>query len=396
MASLRTQPLPGWTATADDAPSSTTPHRDARRRRSAATSRSWSSAPPTAAASRRGSSRSSRSPGGPFPDAERADLPRRCRLYSDGSEAAWIEPTVEGQAEPERPAPVLSLAAEQRRGTDGAATEPTADDTRTTRRRVLAGRGWRSSCRSSRCSPAIGGAVLGLAGQPTYRVLVSSAVRRRLRPALAALLVAAGLVAGGLRGRRPPRATSGHDHADGAGRRSRGRRTLRRPRPRRALPPAVLHAHRHRRARRTTSRRPPRAGRRCCSSATRTAPTSARRRWPTSPSRCAGWTRPWSQELQVVFVTTDPAVRHPGGARRVPRPLRRRPAHPVHRAHRRPGDDRPGPAVDRRAAGRGRRPAALVVTAAVRIATTRRTSPSTRATPRGTSPTTSRVVAGAA
>ncbi len=33
------------------------------------------------------------------------------QTYDDGSESAWIEPTVEGQAEPEHPAPVLALGA---------------------------------------------------------------------------------------------------------------------------------------------------------------------------------------------------------------------------------------------------------------------------------------------
>jgi uncharacterized protein YcnI len=48
--------------------------------------------------------------GGPFPEAETLAFPAG-QGYSDGSEAAWIEPTVEGQEEPERPAPVLALAA---------------------------------------------------------------------------------------------------------------------------------------------------------------------------------------------------------------------------------------------------------------------------------------------
>ncbi len=48
--------------------------------------------------------------GGPFPDAESLTFPT-VQGYSDGSEAAWIEPTVAGQEEPERPAPVLSIAA---------------------------------------------------------------------------------------------------------------------------------------------------------------------------------------------------------------------------------------------------------------------------------------------
>ncbi len=46
--------------------------------------------------------------GGPFPEAESLAFPA-VQSYSDGSEAAWIEPTVAGQDEPERPAPVLAL-----------------------------------------------------------------------------------------------------------------------------------------------------------------------------------------------------------------------------------------------------------------------------------------------
>ncbi|SNS56464.1 Uncharacterized protein YcnI [Geodermatophilus saharensis] len=45
--------------------------------------------------------------GGPFPDADTLSFPT-VQTYSDGTESAWIEPTVDGQ-EPEYPAPVLSL-----------------------------------------------------------------------------------------------------------------------------------------------------------------------------------------------------------------------------------------------------------------------------------------------
>ena len=45
--------------------------------------------------------------GGPFPDADQVSYPT-VQTYSDGSESAWIEPTVDGE-EPEHPAPVLSL-----------------------------------------------------------------------------------------------------------------------------------------------------------------------------------------------------------------------------------------------------------------------------------------------
>ncbi|NEK94413.1 YcnI family protein [Modestobacter muralis] len=46
--------------------------------------------------------------GGPFPDADSLTF-AAVQTYSDGSESAWIEPIVEGQAEPQYPAPVLAL-----------------------------------------------------------------------------------------------------------------------------------------------------------------------------------------------------------------------------------------------------------------------------------------------
>jgi uncharacterized protein YcnI len=45
---------------------------------------------------------------GPFPKVKTLAF-NVVQSYSDGTEAAWIEPSVEGQAEPEHPAPVLSL-----------------------------------------------------------------------------------------------------------------------------------------------------------------------------------------------------------------------------------------------------------------------------------------------
>jgi uncharacterized protein YcnI len=60
--------------------------------------------------------------GGPFPDADALAFPA-VQTYSDGTESAWIEPTVEGQEEPENPAPVLSL---------GGGSAPAAADTTTT------------------------------------------------------------------------------------------------------------------------------------------------------------------------------------------------------------------------------------------------------------------------
>jgi len=64
--------------------------------------------------------------GGPFPKADSLTFPV-VQTYSDGSEAAWIDPSVEGQAEPEHPAPVLSLA-----GGSAAAPSSSGADTATT------------------------------------------------------------------------------------------------------------------------------------------------------------------------------------------------------------------------------------------------------------------------
>ncbi len=64
--------------------------------------------------------------GGPFPDVDQLSFPAVQR-YSDGSEAAWIEPSVDGQ-EPERPAPVLTLTDEEPAGAAGAATGSATED----------------------------------------------------------------------------------------------------------------------------------------------------------------------------------------------------------------------------------------------------------------------------
>jgi hypothetical protein len=58
--------------------------------------------------------------GGPFPELDQVAFPT-VQTYSDGNESAWIEPTVEGQPEPESPAPVLSLAADPATPTPSAA-----------------------------------------------------------------------------------------------------------------------------------------------------------------------------------------------------------------------------------------------------------------------------------
>jgi uncharacterized protein YcnI len=59
--------------------------------------------------------------GGPFPEVDSVSFPT-VQTYSDGSESAWIEPTV-GDEEPEHPAPTLTLTAAT--GDEASATEET-------------------------------------------------------------------------------------------------------------------------------------------------------------------------------------------------------------------------------------------------------------------------------
>ena len=57
--------------------------------------------------------------GGAFPeDVDQLSFPV-VQTYSDGTEAAWIDPTIEGQPEPESPAPVLSLTGSSSTGESG-------------------------------------------------------------------------------------------------------------------------------------------------------------------------------------------------------------------------------------------------------------------------------------
>jgi uncharacterized protein YcnI len=62
---------------------------------------------------------------GPFPDVDQIVF-TATQTYSDGEVVAWSDPTVEGQGEPEHPAPVLSLTATGQ--TDGASDDGSDND----------------------------------------------------------------------------------------------------------------------------------------------------------------------------------------------------------------------------------------------------------------------------
>jgi uncharacterized protein YcnI len=126
MASLRVQPLPGWTVTR------TSSNLDQPIRSGGQEISSYVSVVEFQAQAGSGIGpgefQEFSLSGGPFPEAGTLTFPA-LQVYSDGSETAWIEPSVEGQPEPEHPAPVLSLAASQASGTSQAAETGAAGHT---------------------------------------------------------------------------------------------------------------------------------------------------------------------------------------------------------------------------------------------------------------------------
>ena len=130
MASLRVQPVPGWTATLtnSDLPEPLEAHGQE--------ITSYVSVVEFRAEAGNGIApgqfQEFALSGGAFPEEDELSFPA-VQTYSDGTESAWIEPTVDGEAEPERPAPVLQLAAasgsaDGGESTAGASADAAADD----------------------------------------------------------------------------------------------------------------------------------------------------------------------------------------------------------------------------------------------------------------------------
>lgn len=112
LASLRVQPVPGWTATLTNSELAEPLEAHGQEITSYVSVVEFRATGPGIAP---GEFQEFALSGGPFPDVDELTYPA-VQTYSDGTESAWIEPTVGGE-EPENPAPVLSLVAEA--GTSG-------------------------------------------------------------------------------------------------------------------------------------------------------------------------------------------------------------------------------------------------------------------------------------
>ena len=106
LASLRAQPVPGWTVSTTTSDLATPLESHGEQVTSYVSFVEFRAA--DGGGIRPGEFQEFALSGGPFPEADRLSLPT-VQTYDDGTESAWIEPTVEGQAEPEHPAPVLTL-----------------------------------------------------------------------------------------------------------------------------------------------------------------------------------------------------------------------------------------------------------------------------------------------
>jgi uncharacterized protein YcnI len=114
--SARTEPLPGWTAEVKKDPAT-----------EVATEVTWKVADGNPGI-RPGEFLQFRVSGGPLPEQETVTMPAT-QTYSDGEVVRWDQPTVEGQPEPDKPAPTVSLGTPTAGGHADSATHE--EDTQT-------------------------------------------------------------------------------------------------------------------------------------------------------------------------------------------------------------------------------------------------------------------------
>jgi periplasmic copper chaperone A len=122
------KPVPGWTAETTTTPLDPPVEVEGSQVTEAITEITWTAA--SGGGIKPGEYQSFSISAGPLPDAESLVLPA-IQGYDDGAEVAWIDPSVEGEAEPEHPAPVLSLAAGTS-SSDGGAETSTASSSEST------------------------------------------------------------------------------------------------------------------------------------------------------------------------------------------------------------------------------------------------------------------------
>jgi periplasmic copper chaperone A len=116
LASVSTKPVAGWTATLTKGAVNPPIDVHGNEVSEAVTEITWTAE--SGAGIKPGEYQAFSISGGPFPDVDALAFPA-VQTYDDGTESAWIEPALDGQAEPEHPAPVLTLAGNGSTGAHG-------------------------------------------------------------------------------------------------------------------------------------------------------------------------------------------------------------------------------------------------------------------------------------
>jgi uncharacterized protein YcnI len=157
IASVATMPVPGWTATAETSKLATPIKTDDGDTVTEAVTKITWTANSADTAIKPGQFQEFPVSLGPLPKTDKLVF-KALQTYSDGNIVRWIDETVEGQPEPDHPAPVLKLAAASSDTASGAkaSTGPT----------VAATTGAKSSDSTGTAALTVGiiGAVLGAAG----------------------------------------------------------------------------------------------------------------------------------------------------------------------------------------------------------------------------------------
>lgn len=112
LASVSVKPVPGWTATTTTGPIDPPVEVHGSEVTEAVTEITWTADAGGGIAP--GQYQTFSISAGPIPEVDELTFPT-IQTYDDGMESAWIEPTLDGQEEPDSPAPVLALT-----GGDGA------------------------------------------------------------------------------------------------------------------------------------------------------------------------------------------------------------------------------------------------------------------------------------
>lgn len=165
------KPVPGWTATTTTTPLATPVQAEGSTITEAVSEVTWTAEPGAGLAA--GEYQSFSISAGPLPENADSLVFPALQGYDDGSTVSWIDPTVEGQPEPEHPAPTLSLVA--------ASSAPAADTTATT-----AAAGATGSGASGLAVTALIVGIVGLVLGATGLALALGARRRSAAPTAAA------------------------------------------------------------------------------------------------------------------------------------------------------------------------------------------------------------------